>query len=200
MGSGSAPKSWLRSGAIGILGTLVGLSSGVAVSALWSRPRAAQLMALGSGSRRTAGPPPQPSEMVSGRDAGLAEAEQSHRAQYDSLIKRHEAESRNDLWATEAQRSLNREMAQGSKGHFRIVDIDCRSTICVATVEWANYETATDNAHELFQRQQYLGCPRSIILDPPEQGALSRMYRAQLVVDCGKQGLTAATDTLPNKL
>jgi hypothetical protein len=121
-----------------------------------------------------AGQPPPPTR---------EEVKQQLLQQRQAQLEAHQREPVDFFWAKEAHTSLAADFAPLTRGDaFRVRGIDCRTTTCVATVEWPSYTKATEDYARLLQHPYGLDCARSILLPEPEDPAAR--YEARLVLDC----------------
>jgi hypothetical protein len=102
-------------------------------------------------------------------------------------IEAHYREASDARWAPAATQSTQRDLeslAVSAESRFGIKGVDCRSTTCVAELEWSDYETAVNGYPDLLHHAYALNCARRIVL--PEPGAPEQPYRASLLIDCSE--------------
>lgn len=96
----------------------------------------------------------------------------------------HQRQSIHPVWASDATRAFSTDFSALTQGQrFTVRSIDCRSTSCIARVEWPSYAEATTGYEVLLQHSYALDCTRSLLLPDPEDP--ERAYEASLLLDCG---------------
>lgn len=90
-------------------------------------------------------------------------------------------------WAPDAERDLESGLAEMAEaGNFDLMDYQCRTTRCSATVAFENYDLAVLNGNRLAEAEiPGLNCAQSIAL--PSPGDPSARYQANLLLDCSDQ-------------
>lgn len=118
----------------------------------------------------------------------------AHMQAFQAVLQRHAHERVDARWAPTAQRSLQTDLAGLSEAnHFRVVQVDCRTNLCVTTLEWPTYESATEATRNLLHQNYQLNCSRRILLPDPGDPAAS--YQARMVLDCeGAEGRQLASN------
>jgi hypothetical protein len=115
-------------------------------------------------------------------DAARAEIIASHAAAIDA----HWQERSDASWAPRATDATHRDLegiAVQAEVPFEIMDVDCRSTTCLAELEWSSYGAAVGGYPDLLHHAYALDCARRIVLPEPATSHDDR-YRASLVIDC----------------
>jgi hypothetical protein len=108
---------------------------------------------------------------------------QVHQQEHRELLQMHQQEVRDPAWAREQSRSLSQDLAQvGERGAFKLLNVDCRTKLCTATVEWASRADAVKNYGTLLEpSREAAACAREIVLpDGSDNGPL----RATAVFQC----------------
>lgn len=124
------------------------------------------------------------------RTAATAEGrEHDHVARVRSRVGRalqaHRAEPTDPLWSDSAESGLREQLASISDGSpAQLVDVDCRSSSCVSTLEWRNYSAAVRDYRRYLMQPYVINCRRSISVPPPEDP--SAQYRAHLIMNCDR--------------
>ncbi len=115
-------------------------------------------------------------------DPSEAEAQALRQEQHATWRRVHAAEARDATWAPSAEKRLRSalqetpEMPQG----FQVLDMDCRTTRCKATLSWPSYSAASQSFKQVLTMK--MGCASSILLEPPEDP--SKPYQAFAHYDC----------------
>ncbi len=115
------------------------------------------------------------------RDEPLSEAEAltRHRSSHDALLASVRAQGADPSWSAGAQAKF-----AGDLGRLgaHVESVDCRTTACVATLEWPSRAQAQQEYRAVIEAEYQLPCDRQIFLDRPATEATP--YRATLVLDC----------------
>lgn len=121
-----------------------------------------------------------------------AEIDRDHRAHSEALASALAAEPRNDQWASKAEEALRRDLAglADAGAAFTGPSVECKSTICAASLRWPNYRQALQGYTLPLEAIYELNCRRSIYLAPPEDPLAA--YQATLYLDCRERGAASA--------
>jgi hypothetical protein len=106
------------------------------------------------------------------------------RARHQETIAEHKRQAADPTFAREMSKTIDgalRGLAEG--GEFRIADIDCRNTSCIATVEWPSFAVATQRWNKLLEAS-YGACGVNVALD--DGAATTGAFQTQVVFDCPK--------------
>ena len=98
-------------------------------------------------------------------------------AQYESLVSDHALAPVDAAWANDAARTLTQELSEwvADKESTLLTGVDCKSTSCVAHLEFASGTDARSGAPELVSRFYGVNCATSLRLsdaapaDAPQQ-------------------------------
>lgn len=103
-------------------------------------------------------------------------------ARHEEWKALHAAEVRDATWAREEETAFNVALgATAERGGYKVVGVDCRTTLCTAELEWPSFTLASSQyAHALHV--EVPGCESAILLEPPVDP--SRPYRATARYDC----------------
>jgi hypothetical protein len=96
----------------------------------------------------------------------------------------HDASARDSRWAAPRERVIAdsvRKLAADSHQSFSLVDVDCRTTTCVARVQWADEATARVEIRNLMQNTD-VDCARQVALPAAPNAGVG--YRASVLFDC----------------
>ena len=139
------------------------------------RARVGQLEA-----RERLGADPAPSLPAAER---IQQSRRFHEEEERTALDRHARESADPRWSPRAARSLEGDLERLQElTRGRAVRVDCRTTTCVATMEWATHAEAVATYAHLLHADYGVNCTRSILLHQPEDAA--RPYQARLVFRC----------------
>lgn len=112
------------------------------------------------------------------------ELKQALLQQQQMRLDAHQRQPIHPTWSSEATRAFSTDFSALTQGQqFAVRSIDCRSTSCIARVEWPSYAEATTNYQVLLQHSYALDCTRSLLLPDPEDP--ERAYEASLILECG---------------
>lgn len=114
----------------------------------------------------------------------------------ESAIEKHRLERQDSAWAAKATPSLRADLEKVAQARkFELGEVDCRSTSCLAKLEWSNAAEAREEFGNLARETFEVNCARSITL--PDAVEPSAPVEATLILDCtewksgGSQLLTA---------
>jgi hypothetical protein len=127
--------------------------------------------------------PLEPSAAASARATESAEEETKViRGRHERWKALHANEARDTAWARDEETAFNATLGGGAeRGGYKIVNIDCRTTLCTAELEWPSYAQASTGYPEALHVDMP-GCESAILLEPPADA--SRPYRATARYDC----------------
>lgn len=122
----------------------------------------------------------------------LIEQELERHAQ---LVEAHHAEPIDARWAHTAherysgdfEKLSERLSGSGQSNGFNVRNLDCRSTSCVATLEWDSYADAAKGAEAIAFHGYEENCALSVVPFPPDDAAEARSYSHDVVFDCSNQ-------------
>lgn len=116
--------------------------------------------------------------------------EEAHRAYArgnDEALAKHGQQPLDPAWAPRVSQHIQgRLQALQETADFKLESVDCRTSMCVATVEWSSRHAAADNHGELLSASFDLACGTRIYL--PEAVDESRPFRTPLILDCARRG------------
>lgn len=91
--------------------------------------------------------------------AGIA-----HMTRHQQMIDQVHTEPTDRSWSSMASAAFHRELADEG---VTVVDVDCRSTSCVATIEWPSFAAARHGFEAVLQKDYTTNCEREITLSTP---------------------------------
>jgi hypothetical protein len=121
--------------------------------------------------------------------------------EYDSLLagrthheSRWRAESVDIGWARAAQSSVRSDLeriaedvvAQDASG-FEVEDVACRSTMCVAKIEWASANEAVEHAERIAMARFDQSCGIFLLGPSPDAFAKGAAFTQEVFFDCGER-------------
>ncbi|WP_438035767.1 hypothetical protein [Sorangium sp. So ce204] len=108
-------------------------------------------------------------------------------AWWTGVLDAHAQQRRDAGWAERAEESFQADLDAIAPGRgLEIVDVDCRTTSCAATIRWPSYTPEVmDDAGFLAGRPYRERCAKSISVPPPEDP--SAPYESKIVFDCATQ-------------
>ncbi|WP_437963151.1 hypothetical protein WMF04_25780 [Sorangium sp. So ce260] len=121
-----------------------------------------------------------PAPRTETREERLARATEWHR----SRLEAHRTQPTDAAWSTQAARSLQDGLhaVRGSSESFDVVSVDCKTTLCVATLDWADHGHARGASTRVLHHHYEPNCGVELFTpDPEDPGA---RYRSRVVFDC----------------
>lgn len=114
------------------------------------------------------------------------EARAFHERTFNEQLSAHSRQQVDSGWAPAMRTQLSRELEplQSTSG-FRLGDIDCRSTTCVAQVEWPTYADAMAHYSTLLQSAFKEPCSKTIVLPEPADPGVP--YSAKTLFECARE-------------
>jgi hypothetical protein len=104
------------------------------------------------------------------------------RTRHEEMRTRHANEARDGAWARDEETSFTSALAPlATRGGYKLVGVDCRTTLCTADLEWSSYGDASKYYRDALH-VDVPGCESAILLEPPADG--SAPYRATARYDC----------------
>ncbi|HEX8702473.1 MAG TPA: hypothetical protein VF815_26805 [Myxococcaceae bacterium] len=104
--------------------------------------------------------------------------------QQQMRLDAHQRQPIHPTWSSDATRAFSTDFSALTRGQpFSVRSIDCRSTSCIARVEWPSYAEAAASYAVLLQHSYSMDCTRSLLLPDPEDP--ERAYEASLLLECG---------------
>lgn len=98
-------------------------------------------------------------------------------------LEAHQAEPVDPGWGPRAQRELTGDLEEVSQGSpAQLVEVDCRTSSCVALLEWPNYHVAFDSYRYFLMQPYHVNCQRTIAVPPPRDA--DQPYRAHMFMNC----------------
>jgi hypothetical protein len=113
------------------------------------------------------------------------ESRAQHEEEFDNKLADHAQDPVDSTWAPSAQTNFVADLsALASDSKFHLLGVDCRSTTCVAEVEWKNYGEAVSQFGSVLHAPYKQNCGTTILLpEPPDRAAA---YRAKAMFECGE--------------
>ncbi len=122
----------------------------------------------------------------------MEEARRESRRVHEEQIQRHRASPIDHGWADQAESMLREDLGKPAEGRsFHLADIECRTSSCVATLEWPSYEMAPRDAPFIAANSRKMNCATWVWTPHPDDPAAP--YRGEVVFDCSalRAGLVA---------
>jgi hypothetical protein len=116
---------------------------------------------------------------------GRKEAAREQRRMFEQRIAAHWAEPTDGGWSERSRTSLAVNLETLAKdGKFRLADIDCRDTSCVATTEWRSRDDAISGMRPLVETRYAVNCARSFLI--PDASDPGQSVQVALYFDCAR--------------
>jgi hypothetical protein len=136
-----------------------------------------------TGSGHVGSPAARPKRTVEEMKAARANRMAELRAYDDNLIRQHWADPDDKAWSSITTPSLRASMESLAKSStFKVVDVNCRSTSCLATFEWPSYDDASREFSKIADEPTQMNCTRGITL--PEVTDPSQPVQATMIFGC----------------
>jgi hypothetical protein len=179
-------SSWVRSALTLVGGTVAGaVASAIVVQLMKNRaaPPAGPDQAATAGESRGA------REAVPAlySRAGTKEAQPvDHKRDHERAILRHRDTVMAPEWAEKTSEAIHKGLREAQpQGEFEIIDVDCRSSSCLATLDWPSYNVAFRQWSHVVGHGYGIPCGASVYLDEPaDRGA---KYRGVVVFECSSR-------------
>jgi hypothetical protein len=112
-------------------------------------------------------------------EAGQAEFWDKVRRSVDA----HIAEPADPAWAARTSASLSSDLTPlAEKGHFRVASLDCRTTTCLAKLDWPAGADVRHEYGKLLHEPYRANCTRSFVLE--QKPSASGEQEGLLLFDC----------------
>lgn len=109
-----------------------------------------------------------------------------HRALHAAAIAKHVREAVDGEWAASMVKVLTREIeSEAAEGHFKLVRVDCRTTSCIAALEWPSHNDGVTANAMLVRSMLDVPCSREILLE--EEGSAKERFVATMVFECERE-------------
>jgi hypothetical protein len=109
----------------------------------------------------------------------------------DRLRAAHNAEPIDVDWGTSTSADFARELGMIQIGEATVIGVDCRTSTCLATLEWPDYTQARQAMHPLATGTFSHRCTRTVSMVPPDDDAVGA-YRGLMVFDCSEERLAGS--------
>jgi hypothetical protein len=105
----------------------------------------------------------------------------------EQIVQRHASESVDSDWATGAESDFHHDLSSlGEKEHFSLVDLNCRTSLCIAVLQWPSYEAASQ--YDVVSSFPYKrNCAITVYVPLPEHGDIQKTYRSRVFFDCAEE-------------
>jgi hypothetical protein len=101
----------------------------------------------------------------------------------DMLLAKHAGEPVDPTWSSGAVSAFQRDFAAlTEQREAKVVGVECKTTSCVATLEWPSYEAAQREHSEVVMHGYEVNCRRQIWAPEPEDR--EARYKATAIFDC----------------
>ncbi len=142
-------------------------------------PRDPTVSAVAQNQQNVASAPRQLSDGGLSRDTYVEQL----RERVSTDLANFQSEPLDEEWAVSSSDLLRRNLADATAdSEVEIVEVECRSTTCVATIRWPSYQTAFGSYRGLLVQPYSVNCRRSMSVPPPADPTIS--YEAHLFFRC----------------
>ncbi len=88
-------------------------------------------------------------------------------------------------WSKEANAAFRKELGEiGARGKFTVGDVDCRTTSCLAKVDWGSYSDAESGWHQVMFGHYSKKCSRQVFVPAPDEEHVNAPYEGEVFFDC----------------
>ncbi len=127
-----------------------------------------------STNRATANPVDDEDAEAARWEASLAMDEDEARAraeeEFGEYVEQHEDEPVDPDWAAEANAAFSDGIERLGESHdFELVSLECRSSSCLAQVEWPTQTAAQSHWGALLHEPYGMNCSRGVLVSQPEE-------------------------------
>jgi hypothetical protein len=114
--------------------------------------------------------------------------EESTRRWLDQMAARKSqvaAEPEDRSWSREATAAFRKDFdALSARGKFKVSDVECKTTSCLAKLSWGSYADATKSWHGVLLARYTKNCAKQVFVPPPEPGQAGSAYEGTVFFDC----------------
>jgi hypothetical protein len=111
------------------------------------------------------------------------EARHNQLQQHAAALRAHEEEPVDPRWSRQARSDFAQDLAAGEKDlQFKVKDVDCRTTTCVATLTFDSYSAARRHWLGIMALPTKNNCTREVTLGDPSDPAAA--FDTSFVFDC----------------
>jgi hypothetical protein len=109
-----------------------------------------------------------------------------HRALHAAAIAKHVRQPVDGEWSASMVKVLTREIeSEAAEGHFKLVRVDCRTTSCIAALEWPSRNDGVTANAVLVRSMLDVPCSREILLD--DEAPQKERFVATMVFECERE-------------
>jgi hypothetical protein len=95
------------------------------------------------------------------------------------------AEPDDRRWSQEATASFRKEFESlGVRDKFKVTDVECKTTSCLAKLTWGSYSDAVKSWHHVLLARYTKNCARQVFVPHPEQDQGDSDYEGTVFLDC----------------
>jgi hypothetical protein len=160
-------------------------------------PQAVDLSGLDSRLRqleaRTAipsAPPPSAAQTGAGQgqQPGSPSPEEYARRLQDEMrarIAQVAAEPSDATWSQATAKVLRDEFEElAPRAKFKVADLECKTTSCLAKLAWDSYPEAAQNWGAILHSHSAKNCAKTVYVPPPEPDQTGSSYEGTVLLDC----------------
>ena len=129
---------------------------------------------------------PAPSEASAWSEEDLEQARDRVLGMWEEQLDDHEAAAIDSQWARSVAPQFNRDLEAIGEEAFAVADVDCRTTTCVATLDFASYGAAQASLAGVLHHPYAVNCATTFVIPEPEDRAAA--YSANVLFDCPAEG------------
>jgi hypothetical protein len=104
-------------------------------------------------------------------------------ARFHAALAQHDKDAVDPRWAPRATNVLKQDFERtAANGNFSVKAVDCRTTTCVADVDFKDRQTALRSWRTVLSAPRGIACSTQVVLDAPTHG--DDPYPTRVLMDC----------------
>jgi len=101
----------------------------------------------------------------------------------DAQQQAFDAEGYDPAWSNEARSAFNQDLTTLAQDkNYRVLNVDCKTTLCKATVEWPSYGEVRNTVSDLLYADYHNNCTKMVFAPVPDNQA--NPYQGTVMYDC----------------
>jgi hypothetical protein len=123
------------------------------------------------------------SRPTNGSDQSATASKRRHFEAHERALRAHAAEPVDPGWAPRTAAAFGEDLEKlRARSEARVRDVDCRSSSCVARLQWKSYQDARAHFASVLGARYQVACATEITLPDPVD--TSRPYEASVIYGC----------------
>ena len=122
--------------------------------------------------------------------ATSAELKEHYEQRHVALLKRYSDEGTDSRWSVPAQKAIAANLTTvGANAGFQVGRVECRTTMCTASVEWPSYVTVRKTYAQILHAPLSVACAREVYVPEPDHP--DAPYSTTVVLSCEEERVRA---------